>query len=328
MNNRRKLLKFLLALGVGMVSGVGRAQTARTYRVGLLFGGRKEGNTEFHDAFREQMAALGYVEGRNLIIDTRFGDNMGDRATLLAEELAALHPNVFVAAQGQAVAAGSRLPSTIPVVIISSGNPVDAGFVASFARPGGNVTGISLLAVELVGKRIELLKEMQAKLGTVAVIADPQHAGQHRERAASEEEAKKLAIRILYYPVRNRAELDAALLAGKAAGAEGIVAFPDGVTYPNRKAIAEFAVQNRLPVVAGWASFVEAGCLLSYGPNQRATYARAAYFVDRIIKGTSPADLPVELPSIVELTVNWKTAKALDIRIPNSILARADKVIE
>jgi len=325
MNTRRKLL---FALGAGMVSVVGRAQTARTYRVGLLFGGRKEGNTEFHDDFREQMVALGYVEGRNLIIDTRFGDNREDRAKLLAEELAALHPDVFVAAQGQALAAACRLPNAIPVVIIASGNPVDAGYVASFARPGGNVTGISLLAVELVGKRIELLKEMQPKLNAVAVIADPQHAGQHRERAASEEAAKKLAIRILYYPVRNRAELEAALIAAKAADAEGIVAFPDGVTYPNRDAIAEFSVRNRLPVVAGWASFVEAGCLLSYGPNQHASYARAAHFVDRIIKGMNPADLPVELPSVVELAVNRKTAKALDIRIPNSILVRADRVIE
>jgi len=311
-----------------MVSVVGRAQVARTYRVGLLFGGRKEGNTEFHDAFRQQMVALGYVEGRNLIIDTRYGDNREDRAQLLAEELAALHPNVFVAAQGQAVAAACRLPNMIPVVIISSGNPVDAGFVASFARPGGNVTGISLLAVVLVGKRLELLKEMQPKLSTVAVIADPQHAGQHRERAASEEAAKKLSIRMLFYPVRNRAELDAALIAAKAADAEGIVAFPDGVTYPNRNAIAEFSVRNRLPVVAGWASFVEAGCLLSYGPNQHASYARAAYFVDRIIRGANPADLPVELPSVVELVVNRKSANALDIKIPNSILVRADKVIE
>jgi putative ABC transport system substrate-binding protein len=325
MNNRRKLL---LAFGAGMVSMVGRAQTTRTYRVGLLFGGQKEGNTAFHDSFRKQMAVLGYAEGRNLIIDTRYGDNKEDRAKLLAEELAALHPDVLVAAQGQAVVAACRLPPVIPVVIISSGNPVDAGFVASFARPGGNVTGISLLAVELVGKRIELLKEMQPKLKTVAVIADPQHAGQHRERAASEEAAQKLAIRVLYYPARNKAELDAALIAAKAAEAEGIVVFPDGVTSPSRGAIAEFSVRNRLPVVAGWASFVEAGCLISYGPNQQASYARAAYFVDRIIKGKNPADLPVELPSVVELAVNRKTAKALDIKIPNSILVRADRVIE
>ena len=311
-----------------MVSVAAGAQTARTYRIALLFGGRQEGNTGFRDVFREQMAALGYVEGRNLFIDTRYGDNSEEGVRQLAEELAALRPNVFVAAQGRAVAAACRLPGAVPVVIISSGNPVDGGFVASFARPGGNVTGISLRAVELVGKRIELLKEMQPKLVTVAVITDPQHAGQHRERAASEEAAGKLGIRILYYPVRNKAELDAALVAAKAAEAEGIVVFPDGVTYPNRSAIAEFSVRNRLPVVAGWASFVEAGCLLSYGPNLQASYARAAYFVDRILKGATPADMPVELPSIVELAVNRKTARALDIRIPATILARADRVIE
>lgn len=327
MISRRHFLVSLAGLP-GMVPAVGLAQTPRMYRVGVLFGGPKEGNTAFYDAFREQMAALGYVEGRNLILDTRFGGNTADRAKLLAEELTVLRPNVFVAAQGNAVFAASRLPGTVPVVIIASGNPVDAGYAASFARPGGNITGISLLAVELVGKRIELLKEIQPRLKTVAVITDPQHAGQHRERTASEAAAEKLAIRVLYYPVRNEAELSAALVAAKASGAEAIVAFPDGVTIPNRSAIAEFSVRNRMPVVAGWASFVEAGCLLSYGPNQRSSYARAAYFVDRILKGANPADLPIELPSVVEMAVNLKTAAALGITIPQSIRLRADRVIE
>ncbi len=298
------------------------------YRVGVLFGGPKEGNTAFFDALRKQMAVLGYIEGRNLILDTRFGGNTADSAKLLADELIALRPNVLVAAQGQAVAAASRLRATIPVVIIVSGNPVDAGYVASFAKPGGNVTGISLLATDLVGKRIELLQEIQPKVRTIAVIADPQHAGEHRERAASEAAAQKLDIRVLYYPVRNKAELDAALVVAKAAGAQAIVLFPDAVTVPNRNAIAEFSVRNRLPAVAGWASFVEAGCLLSYGPNQHASYARATYFVDRLIKGANPADLPIELPSVVELAVNMKTAKALGLTIPQSILVRADRVIE
>jgi putative tryptophan/tyrosine transport system substrate-binding protein len=152
--------------------------------------------------------------------------------------------------------------------------------------------------------------------------------GRHRERTASEDAARKLGIRTLHYPVRSGPELDAALIEARTAGAEGVVAFPDGVTYPNRSAIAEFSMRYKLPVVAGWASFVEAGCLLSYGPNQHASYARAAFFVDRIINGRSPADLPIELPSVVELAVNRKTARALDIRIPASILARADRMIE
>ena len=327
MTSRRDFL-FFLASTPGILPAIGRAQTPRMHRVALLFGGQKEGNTAFYDAFREQMAALGYVEGRNLVLDTRFGGNTPDRAKLLAEELTALRPNVLVAAQGQAVSAASRLPATVPVVIVASGNPVDAGWVASFARPGRNVTGISLMALDLVGKRIEFLKEILPRLKTVAVITDPQHPGQNGERAASEAAAQKLDIRVLYYPVRNRAELDAALVVAKAAGAEAIVAFPDGVTVPNVSAIAEFSVHNRIPAVAGWASFVEAGCLLSYGPNQRASYGRAAYFVDRIIKGANPADLPIELPSVVELAVNMKTAKTLGIKIPQSVLVRADRVIE
>ena len=312
----------------GIPPAVALAQSRAAHRVAVMFGGPQEGNTAFFEALRGQLATLGYVEGRNLILDTRFGANTADRAKLLAEELVALKPAVFVGLQGQAVAAASRLSATVPVVIIVSGNPVDAGYVASFARPGRNITGISLLAVELVGKRIELLKEIQPRLKTVAVIADPQHAGEHRERAASEAAAQKLDIRVLYYPVRNRAELDAALVAAKAAGAEAIVAFPDGVTNPNRSAIVEFSLRNRIPAVAGWASFVEAGCLLSYGPNQRASYARVAYFVDRIIKGANPGDLPIELPSVVELAVNLKTAKALGMTIPQSVLVRADRVIE
>jgi ABC-type uncharacterized transport system substrate-binding protein len=327
MISRRRFL-LLLSGTASVFPAAGWPQAPRMYRVGMLFGGQREGNTAFHDAFREQLAALGYVEGRNLILDVRFGGGMAEQAKALADELVALRPDVFLAAQGQAVAVASRLPATVPVVIVISGNPVDAGFVASFAKPGRNVTGISLLATELVGKRIELLKEVQPRLKTLAVIADPQHAGEHRERAASEAAARKLDVRVLYYPVVNRAELDAALVAAKTAGAEAIVAFPDSVTVPNRGAIAEFQLRNRVLVIGGWASFVEAGCLLSYGPNQRASYRRAAYFVDRIIKGAKAADLPIELPSVVELAVNLKTAKALGIKIPQSVLVRADRVIE
>ena len=307
---------------------IGFAQTTPMHRVAVLFGGPREGNEVFFDAFREQLAMLGYVEGRNLILDARFGSRPEERAKQLADELFAPHPNVFVALQGLALVAASRLPVTLPVVGIYSGNPVDAGYAASFARPGRNMTGISLMALELVGKRIELLKEMLPRLKTVAIIADPQHAGEHRERAASEAAAKVLGVRVLYYPVRNDTELNAALGAAKLAGAEGIVAFPDGVTNSNRRAIADFSLHNRIPVAAGWASFVEAGCLLSYGPNLRTAYGRAAYFVDRIIKGAKPAELPIEFPTIVELAVNQKTAKALGIKIPNTILVRTDRMIE
>ena len=303
------------------------AQTPAMHRIAVLFGGPREGNEANFSGLKEQLATLGYVEGRNLILDARFGSRPAERAKMLAEELMVLRPDVFVALQGLALVAASNLPVTVPVVGIYSGNPVDAGFAASFARPGRNMTGISLMAIELVGKRIEILKEILPRLKTVAIIADPQHAGEHRERAASEAAAKVLGVRVLYYPVRNDTELHAALDTAKLAGADGIVAFPDGVTGPNRAAISNFSLQNRIPVVAGWASFVEAGCLLSYGPNLRSAYGRAAYFVDRIIKGAKPAELPIEFPTIVELAVNQKTAKALSVRIPNSILVRADRLI-
>lgn len=326
MITRRHFL-YSLASAPALLSANGFTQSP-PHRIAMLFGGPREGNEGFLNAFREQLAALGYVEGLNLVLDVRFGSSSQERANQFSEELLALHPKVFLALQGRALGAASRLPASVPVIGMYSGNPVDAGYAVSFARPGRNMTGISLMAVELVGKRIELLKEILPRLKTIAIIADPQHSGEHRERAASEAAAKIIGLRVLYYPVGNEAELSTTLSAAKAAGAEGIVAFPDGVTAPNRSAIADFSIRNRIPVVAGWASFVEAGCLLSYGPNLRSAYARAAYFVDRIIKGAKPADLPIELPTVVELAVNRKTARSLGIDIPNSILVRADKVIE
>lgn len=281
----------------------------------------------FVAAFTKGMQQQGYVVGRNVAIDVYTAQFSREKAHQLAAEIVASRPNVIVT-QGYAVRAVTQLTRTIPVVSGFSGDMVEAKLVASHARPGGNVTGIQFLAPELVGKRMELLKELLPKLGRVAVIADPGHAGEQLERAASQAAADKLQIRMDYYPVRSLVEIDPALDAARAAGAQALMVFPDTVTLAARERIADYALKYRLPSVSGWDSYAEAGLLLMYGPNLKACWSRLAYHVDRILKGANPAELPAEMPTTVEMIVNLKTARAIGIAVPQSFLLRADRVIE
>lgn len=278
-------------------------------------------------AFTKGMQQQGYTVGRNVAIDVYMGEFSQEKTHKLAAELVAKPPDVIVT-QGFAVRAVAQRTTTIPVVSGFSGDMVEAKLVASHARPGGNVTGVQFLAPELVGKRMELLKELLPKLERVAVIADPGHAGQHLERAASQAAADKLQIRMDYFPVRNVAEIDAALEAARAGGAHALVVFPDSVTLAGKDRIAAYALKHRLPSVSGWDVFGEAGLLLMYGPNLNVCWSRLAYHVDRILKGANPAELPVEMPTTVETIVNLKTAQALGIAVPQSFLLRADRIIE
>lgn len=281
----------------------------------------------FVAAFTKGMQQLGYAAGRNVTIDLVMGNFSQERSHQQAAELVANPPNVIVT-QGYAVRAVMQRTKTIPIVAGFSGDMVEAKLVASLARPGGNVTGVQFLAPELVGKRMEILKELLPKLERVAVIADPGHSGQQLERAASDVAADKLRIRMDYYPVRTQPELDAAMETARLAGAQAFVVFPDSVTNAGREKIAAYALKHRLPSISGWDSFAEAGLLLMYGPNLSVCWSRLAYHVDRILKGANPAELPVEMPSTVETIINLKTAKALGISVPKSFLLRADRIIE
>lgn len=281
----------------------------------------------FVAAFTRGMQQQGYVVGRNVAIDIFTAESSQERAHQLAAEIVASRPQVIVT-QGYAVRAVTQLTKTIPVVSGFSGDMVEAKLVASQGRPGGNVTGIQFLAPELVGKRMELLKELLPKLRRVAVIADPGHAGELLERAASQAAADKLQIRMDYYPVKSLAEIDAALESARAGGAQALVVFPDTVTLAGKDRIAAYAARHRLPSVSGWDVYADAGLLLMYGPNLKACWSRLAYHVDRILKGANPAELPVEMPTTVEMIVNLKTARALGIAVPQSFLLRADRVIE
>ena len=205
---------------------------------------------------------------------------------------------------------------------------MDAGVVQSFARPGGNFTGISFMSLELVGKRIELLREIVPQMKRLAVLARPEHAGEHRERAASEEVARKLGIAVAYVPIQAASGVDGALQAVAQQHCDSLVAFPDGVMLANSGRIAKFAEQGKIASVSGWGGFADNGFLLTFGPNLQDSYRGLARYVDRILRGAKPYELPVELPRTVELVVNMRTARALGVSVPQSIFLRADRVIE
>jgi putative ABC transport system substrate-binding protein len=321
--------EFLAAVTAAAVAPSSRAwaQTPRKHRVAWLAQGDRESTSAFFEAVRAGLREVGYDEGKNLVLDARWADWSSERTEALAAELAALRPAAFVT-QGGAARVASRVTPPIPVVFVFSGDAVAAGLVASVARPGRHATGVQLLALELVGKRMEILKEIVPGVNRVGVLANPNHVGEDRERAASKAAADRLGVKLSYHPATNPAELDAALVAAGGAHVDAIVVFPDSLMLRFRGALATFGLRHRIPLIAGWAPYAESGALASYGPNLFHAYRRSAYFVDRIIKGTSPAELPVELPTTFEMVVNRRTARALNVSLPQSVLLRADRIVD
>lgn len=324
--NRRRLI-----LGVGSAFAVrglpALAQPGQIRRVGFLAGGTKSDAAIFFVSFLEGLRELGYREGHNLTLDARFADYSAEQARKLAAEIAALRPAVIVATGG-GIAPACHLSPPIPVVFLHSGDPVDAGFADSLARPGRNATGISLLALDLIVKRMEFLKEIHPKLRRVAFLASPEHAGQQHELAASRSAAEQLGVEVIYHQARNPAELATALTAVAAERPDAALLFSDALMIGQRQALAAFFLKHRIPSAAGWVGFPESGHLLSYGPERHAAWRRLANFVDRIIKGARPADLPIELPTVFEMVVNRRTAAAMNLVLPPAILLRADRVID
>ena len=303
------------------------AQPAVVHRVAWLSLVDKEAGAAFLNPFVEGMAALGYQLGRNLMIDARYGDDSREKIEREAIEAAVLKP-VLYATQGPALHAARKVAGETPVVFGFSGDPVLLGVAKSLARPGGNYTGVTLMSYDLAGKRVELMREILPKLKRLAVLSNPHHMGDMLELEATQEAAKRYRLDLSHYPVSNAAEVERALQAIAAARAEAILAHPDGLMVRQGGVIAQFAIKHRIPAISGWARFAEGGNLLTYGPNMAASYGRLAYFADRILRGTKPADLPVELPSKLEMVINLKSAKALGLTVPQSVLLRADRVIE
>ena len=325
---RRTVLAAPLALAA--TTTIGHAQApARVFRVGWVVGSTAAASAPLLDALRKGLADLGYVEGRNLTIEARYADDVPDRVPALAQELLRVPVDVVVT-QGAATWAVVKVVTATPVVYVFSADPVEAGFAPSLGRPSGVATGLTLMLVEVNGKRFELLHEMLPGVRRATIIANPDHRGEHLERKDSEDAARRLGIEIQYRPVHDDAELDAAFraMAADPAESQAIVAFPDPLTIRNRQRIVDFGMTRRVPVVGGWAVFAQSGALFTYGPRLAESYRRSAYYVDRILKGARPSDLPIERPTVFELVVNLRTARALGITVPPALLVRADDVIQ
>ena len=338
MNTRRKTV-FALCAGtlinaIAKPSGAFAQQqpkpTEKIWRVGFLVpGSRPESiDASFTGGFPRGMRELGYIEGKNLVIDWRFAN--GDVAPLpgLAAELVQLKPDVIVSAGPPAISALQKATSTIPIVMATVVDPVGSGLVNSLARPGGNTTGNSTNIVEIASKYLELLLGMAPKLTRVAVLLNPTNNAYTALLASIGASAQKTRVTLLPVEARNPAEIEAAFASMKQDRAEAVIVQADPAFNRQVRAIAELALKQRLPSLGSFRDYTDAGCLMSYGPSFTESFRRAAYFVDRIFKGTKPADLPVEQPTKYELFINGKTAKALGLKIPQSLLIMAEKVIE
>ena len=301
---------------------------AKTHRIGILEASPSAARAYLWEEFRQGLIELGYVEGRNIAIERRFADGQWERLPDLAAELVRLKVEVIVAAPTPAIRAVQQATTTIPIVMAISGDPVGTGFVASLARPAGNITGLSLMTSELVGKQLALLKEVVPNVSRVAVLwnpANPLGAPQLREAKVA---AQALAAQLQVLEVRAPTEFDGAFAAMTRARAGALLVLPDAIFGVNRSQLADLAAKSRLPAMYGLREIVDAGGLMAYGPRYADLFRRAARYVDKILKGAKPADLPVEQPTKFELVINLKTAKTLAIPIPPSLRLRADSVIE
>jgi len=325
MNRRRSFLK-IASTGIITVAFPASAQQ-NALRIAWISPATEANGLLFFDALRQGLSDLGYAEGRNIVIDIRWGDDSAARIETLVSDLITSKPDVIVAL-GPIAYTVRRLTKTIPVVFGFSGDPVIAGFVQSFARPGGNLTGISFLALELVGKRIEMLKAVMPGLRRIAVVANAQHPGDQAERRASEAAAAAMGLTIEYFEASGGAKLDGVLAAVEKSSSDAVVMFPIQSIISNGERIAAWSVRSRIPAISGWAPFADKGNLMTYGCNLRESFRRLASYVDRIHKGANPGDLPVEIPSQVEFVINLKTARALGIKVPQAVLLRADRLIE
>jgi putative ABC transport system substrate-binding protein len=298
-------------------------------RIGFLHPASPEGVTGSRlRAFREGLRELGYVEGQNVQLEVRWGEGKLEQLPALAAELVALKVDVIVAATSPSVVAAHQATRTIPIVMPVSSDPVADGLVASLARPGGNITGLSMMAPELGAKRLQLLREVFPDASrAVVVLWNPAYVGMRARFEEAKSAAPALGLAVRSVEVRDASELNVALEAFARERPEALV-LADPFTVSQRARIVEFAAEHRLPAIYENSDFVEAGGLMSYGPNISDLFRRAATYVDKILKGAKPGDLPIEQPTKFELVINLKTAKALGIVVPLSLLARADEVIQ
>jgi putative ABC transport system substrate-binding protein len=304
-------------------------QQPRTWRIAYLGASNPETAAAVLDVFRSSLRTLGYVEGRNVILEYGYANNDLTRLPQLAEDLARLKPDVMLVHSTPASVAAKRASGTIPLVMVGVADPVGVGLVPSLARPGGNLTGVTNLIAELGGKRLELLREILPKVSQVAILLNPDDPNADAQVRYATIAARNIGVKLgPITAVRGAADLEAAFASVVKSGAGAAIRMVDPLLAPLRKQTAELAAKHRLPVVYPFREDVAVGGLVSYGANLPAQFGIAAALADKILRGAKPADLPIQQPTQFELAVNLKAAKALGITIPQTVLLRADQVIE
>jgi|SoiMethySBSTD1v2_1073268.scaffolds.fasta_scaffold15519_3 putative tryptophan/tyrosine transport system substrate-binding protein len=323
---RREFIALLIGTLVAWSHSALAQQTVKHYRIGILSPDLPPPG--FLEAFRQGLGELGYVEGQDVAFEVRSAEGYSQRLAALANHLVELKVNVIIAINTPSVQAARKASATIPIVMTRVADPVKSGLVSSLSRPGGNITGLSFRVDELSGKRLALLKEASPSVSRVAVLWFEPNPGADIAVGAIKAASRELGLQLLLLPVLGPADLIGAFEAATRGRVEALIVVDDVVATQHRVEILSLATAHSLAVVSQYKAFAEAGALLAYGPSTSAMYRRAAYYVDRILKGANVGDLPVEQPTKFDLVVNLKTAKALGLAIPPSLLARADEVIE
>ena len=324
-------LKFCIVLGAMLLAlclPADAQQPAKIPRIGFLGTSSAPFYSARIETFRQGLRELGYVEGKNIAIEYRFADGQNDRLPELAAEVVRLKVDVIVTTPASPASAAKKVTKTIPIVFVAAGDPVGTGLVDSLARPGGNLTGLTILNPELSGKRLELLKEAAPRITRVAFLFNPSSGAGQLILEETERAAKGLGLQIQSLEVRNLNDFDGAFAAAIREGAHALIPAASPIINTHRARVLEFAFKNRLPTIFGNPEAVEAGGLMSYAPDFTEQFRRAATYVDKILKGAKPGDLPVEQPTKFEFVINLKTAKQIGLTIPPNLLARANKVLK
>jgi len=326
---RKKIFCVALTAMLFALCATAQSQSQKTLpRIGYLSASSLAALAGRTNAFRGGLSDLGYVEGKNIVIEYRYGDGQLDRVPALASELARLKVDMIVIAGGNATVSGAKQSiESVPIIMANVQDPVGSGFVASLARPGGNITGLSALTADLAGKRLDLIRETFPRALRVAALFDPQDDSKIVELKEAQAIAKAAGIKLQAVEVRRSSDFERAFKAVARERAEVLLVLQNALTTTGRKPIADLATKNRLPTVWADSGLMDAGGLMSYGPNVADLFRRAATYVDKILKGAKPADLPVEQPTKFEFIINLKTAKQIGLTIPPNVLARADRVI-
>jgi putative ABC transport system substrate-binding protein len=324
---RRQVLSgaFAFAFALLQAGGLSAQSNTRKIVIGLLDAGER---VEGWDAFRQQLRELGYVEGRNVSFEQRFAKGRPEALPALANELVQLKVAVIVTTASAAAIAAEHATHKIPIVMATGGDQVSRGLASSLARPGGNVTGVTSLTADLMGKRVDLLREVAPKTSRLAALWHADNTPSMASVKELEGSAARARVAFQSFHIRDAAELTDAFSAMARDGIDAVVVVNSPLLYLERKRIGELALKHRLPAIYGGAEYVDAGGLLAYGPSYPELFRRAASYVDKILKGANPADLPIEQPTTFELVINANTARALGLVIPPSVLARANRVIQ